>query len=47
MLAHTDEAFGGGSAEGDRALMRESYLEAVRDEWIFWDSAYRMEVWPI
>jgi thiaminase (transcriptional activator TenA) len=46
VLAHTDEAFGG-SAEGDRALMRESYLEAVRYEWMFWDSAYRMEVWPI
>ena len=28
-------------------LMRESYLEAVRYEWMFWDSAYRMEDWPV
>ena len=46
VLAHTDEA-SAGSAEGDRTLMRESYLKAVRYEWMFWDSAYRMEAWPI
>ena len=46
VLAHTDEAFVG-SAEGDRALMRESYLKAVRYEWMFWDSTYRMEAWRI
>jgi thiaminase/transcriptional activator TenA len=46
VLAHTEEVFVS-SAEGDRALMRESYLKAGRYEWMFWDSAYRMEVWPI
>jgi thiaminase/transcriptional activator TenA len=46
VLAHTDDAFAG-SAEATRMLMRESYLKAVRYEWMFWDSAYRMEAWPI
>ena len=35
------------SDAGDRHLMRESYLEAVRYEWMFWDSAHRLEGWPI
>jgi len=46
VLAHTDGAFAS-AAEGDRSLMRESYLKAVRYEWMFWDSAYRMEDWPV
>ena len=34
-----------GAAE--RLLMREAYLKAVRYEWMFWDSAYRLEAWPV
>jgi thiaminase/transcriptional activator TenA len=46
ILAHTDEAFAG-AAVPDRELMREAYLKAVRYEWMFWDSAYRLEAWPV
>jgi thiaminase/transcriptional activator TenA len=46
ILAHTDDAFAGASAR-DRDLMREAYLKAVRYEWMFWDSAYRLEAWPV
>ena len=27
--------------------MRDGYLKATRYEWMFWDSAYRLEAWPI
>lgn len=46
VLAHTDRAFAQ-ATEADRALMREAYLKAVRYEWMFWDSAWRMEAWPV
>src|SRR4051795_7632261 len=46
MLAHTDNAFDAAS-ERERGLMREGYLKAVRYEWMFWDSAYRLEAWPV
>src|SRR4051794_24727448 len=46
MLAHTDDAFDAAS-ERERGLMHESYLKAVRYEWMFWDSAYRLEAWPV
>lgn len=46
VLAHADEAFAS-APENDRRLMRESYLKAVRYEWMFWDSAYRLEDWPV
>ena len=46
MLAHTDDAFDAAS-ERERGLMREGYLKAVRYEWMFWDSAYRLEAWPV
>ena len=46
VLALTDAAL---AADGPavRAGMREAYLKAVRYEWMFWDSAYRLEAWPI
>ena len=46
VLAHVDEAYLG-AAGADRRLMRDVYLRAVRYEWMFWDSAYRLEGWPI
>lgn len=29
-----------------RARMTEIYLQCARQEWLFWDSAYRLESWP-
>ena len=46
VLALTDAAHGGASA-AEWALMCEAYLKAVRYEWMFWDSAYRLETWPV
>jgi thiaminase/transcriptional activator TenA len=46
VLAHVDAAFDA-SAAPERALMREAYLKAARYEWMFWDSAYRLEAWPV
>jgi thiaminase (transcriptional activator TenA) len=46
VLAHVDAAFGAAAAP-ERTMMREAYLRAVRHEWMFWDSAYRLEAWPI
>jgi thiaminase/transcriptional activator TenA len=46
VLAHTDAAFAeAGVAE--REAMREAYLRAARYEWMFWDSAWRLEAWPV
>lgn len=46
VLALTDAAHKAASAV-ERELMRAAYLKAVRYEWMFWDSAYRLEVWPV
>jgi thiaminase/transcriptional activator TenA len=46
ILAHTDAAHDGAEV-GEREFMREGYLKAVRYEWMFWDSAYRLEAWPV
>ena len=46
VLALTDAAHDDAAA-GERLLMREGYLKAVRYEWMFWDSAYRLETWPV
>jgi thiaminase (transcriptional activator TenA) len=46
ILALTDAAHAG-AATAEREQMRESYLKAVRYEWMFWDSAYRLEAWPV
>jgi thiaminase/transcriptional activator TenA len=34
------------SLVGDRAAMLEAYVAATRFEWMFWDAAWRAEVWP-
>jgi thiaminase/transcriptional activator TenA len=46
VLGHTDRAFAVATPE-DRRAMREAYLKAVRYEWMFWDSAWRLEAWPV
>ena len=46
VMALTDEACGIASAAEGR-LMQAAYLKAARYEWMFWDSAYREERWPI
>ena len=46
VLALTDAAHAAASAS-HRALMRDGYLTATRYEWMFWDSAYRLEAWPV
>jgi thiaminase/transcriptional activator TenA len=30
-----------------RAAMRRAFLQSMRYEWMFWEMAYRQEVWPI
>jgi thiaminase/transcriptional activator TenA len=30
-----------------RAVMRRAYHRSAQYEWMFWDSAYRMETWPV
>jgi thiaminase/transcriptional activator TenA len=46
VIAATDEAAAGASAPA-RAKMRAAFARATQLEWIFWDSAYRMERWPV
>lgn len=33
------------TSESSRALMKEAFVTSTRLEWMFWDSAYRMEAW--
>ena len=46
VLSFTDDAHETASAV-DRRAMRDAYLMASRLEWMFWDSAYRLEAWPV
>ena len=46
VLAHTDAVFEQ-AAPAERRAMRDGYLKATRYEWMFWDSAWRLEPWPI
>ena len=34
-------------SESERAQMYEAFNHAARMEWMFWDSAYAMQKWPI
>jgi thiaminase/transcriptional activator TenA len=43
-IAITEECAGAAS-ERTRALMEEAFATSTRLEWMFWDSAYRMEAW--
>lgn len=40
----TDEVAGQAS-EKERKLMRDAFITSSRLEWLFWDSAYRLEKW--
>nr|BCW99981.1 MAG: aminopyrimidine aminohydrolase [Bacteroidota bacterium] len=44
-IALTERCSESTSEEG-RALMREAFVLSSRLEWMFWDSAYRLERWP-
>ena len=41
-----DRAAASASA-GERALMMDLYKRSAQYEWMFWDSAYRLEAWPV
>ena len=45
-IAATDEAASGASASL-RARMHAAFTRATQLEWMFWDSAYRLETWPV
>ena len=46
MIATTD-AIGGEQGEAGRARMHAAFTRATQLEWMFWDSAYRQEAWPL
>ena len=46
MIEATDEA-ATGAAPGLRERMHAAYRRAAQLEWMFWDSAYRQEQWPV
>lgn len=41
------DAAAAGAGEGTRAAMTRAFRDATRYEWMFWDSAYRQEGWPV
>jgi len=45
-IAATDEAASGASASL-RERMHAAFTRATQLEWIFWDSAYRLQTWPV
>src|SRR4051812_24476794 len=45
-IAATDEAASGASASL-RVRMHAAFTRATQLEWIFWDSAHRLEAWPV
>jgi thiaminase/transcriptional activator TenA len=45
-IAATDEAATDASPQL-RARMHDAFTRATQLEWIFWDSAYRLERWPV
>ena len=46
MIAATDEAADGVSPSL-RERMQAAYTRATQLEWMFWDSAFRLETWPV
>jgi thiaminase/transcriptional activator TenA len=46
MIATTD-AIGREQGEAGRARMHAAFTRATQLEWMFWDSAYRQEAWPL
>ena len=35
------------ASQGERDAMHAAFTRAMQLEWMFWDSAYRLEVWPV
>lgn len=35
------------ASDETRAAMHQAYTHAAKLEWMFWDSAYRLEAWPV
>jgi thiaminase/transcriptional activator TenA len=46
MIAATDEAAELASPNA-RERMHDAFRRAAQLEWMFWDSAYRLEDWPV
>jgi thiaminase/transcriptional activator TenA len=46
VIAATDEAAAGASS-ALRVCMHAAFRRATQLEWLFWDSAYRLESWPV
>jgi thiaminase/transcriptional activator TenA len=46
VIAATDEAAGDASSSL-RARMHAAFTRATQLEWMFWDSAFRLEAWPV
>ncbi len=46
VLAEADKA-GAALSPAERAQVARHYRTTSRYEWLFWDSAYRMETWPV
>jgi thiaminase (transcriptional activator TenA) len=46
MIEATDEAAVAASPDG-RAKMHAAFTRATQLEWMFWDSAWRLEAWPV
>jgi thiaminase/transcriptional activator TenA len=46
VIAATDEAAAGASPQL-RERMHAAFRRATQLEWMFWDSAYRLETWPV
>src|SRR4029078_3365349 len=46
MIAATDEAAESASSSS-RERMHVAFVRATQLEWMFWDSAFRLETWPI
>jgi len=46
MIAATDEAAETASSSS-RERMHAAFVRATQLEWMFWDSAFRLETWPI
>ncbi len=36
-----------GAGENERREMTEAFVTCSRLEWMFWDSAYKLEKWPV
>jgi thiaminase/transcriptional activator TenA len=46
MIAATDEAAETASSSS-RERMHAAFVRATQLEWMFWDSAFRLETWPV